>query len=91
MVQPATEEVIETSVSPTRSQMMIRSAKNEHWLVVGHETTDEAASGGRCIGDGVLLRVFASINGRRLTALIDSGASRCYMSPNTTAHCDLKL
>ena len=91
MVQPANEEVMETSVSPTRSQMMIRSAKNQHWLAVGHETTDEAASGGRCIGDGVLLRMSASINGRRLTALIDSGASRCYMSPNTAAQCDLKL
>ena len=90
-VQPATEEVMETSVSPTRSQMMIRSAKNQHWLAVGHETTDEAASVGRCIGDGVLLRVSANINGRRLTALIDSGASRCYMSPNTAAQCELKL
>ena len=33
----------------------------------------------------------ASVNGRQLTALINSGASRCYMNPNTIAHCDLRL
>ena len=90
-MQPANEEAMEISVSPAGSQRMIRSEKNQHWLAVGHETADEAASVGRCIGDGVLLRVPASINGRRLIALIDSGASRCYMSPNTAAHCDLQL
>ena len=81
---------METSVSQAGSQM-IRSEKNQHWLAVGHETTNEAASVGQCIGDGVLLRVFSSTNGRRLIALIDSGASRCYMSPNTAVHCELKL
>ena len=58
---------------------------------MGHETTDEVTSVGRCIRDGVLLHGPASINGRRLTALIDSGASRCYMSPNTAAQCNLRL
>ena len=78
-MQPANEERMKPNVSPAGSQMMIRSEKKQHWLAVGHETTDEAASVGRCIGDGVLLHVPASINGRRLTALIDSGASRFYM------------
>ena len=41
--------------------------------------------------DGVLLRVHVSVVGRQLMALIDSGASRCYMDPATATHCDLKL
>ena len=71
--------------------MMTRSETNQHWLAVGHETTKEAVSFGHCIRDGILLRVPASVNGRQLIALIDLGASRCLMSPNTAAHCDLKL
>ena len=90
-VQPATEKEKEFSVSPTDSSMMTRSEAEQHWLAVGHETTNEAVSVGRCIGDGILLRVPASVHGRKLIALIDSGASRCYMSPHTAAHCDLKL
>ena len=39
----------------------------------------------------MLLHVLASIIGRRFTALIDSGASQCYMSPVIAAHYDLKL
>ena len=90
-VQPANEEASESSVSPTGSDMMSRSEPTPHQLAVGHETTNEAANIGRCIGDGILLRVPASVNGRQLTALIDSGVSRCNMSPNAVTHCDLKL
>ena len=36
---------------------------------------------GRQITDGVLLKLIVSIAGRRLIALVDSGASRCYISP----------
>ena len=43
------------------------------------------------MGDEISLRVPASVNGRKLTALIDSGASKCYISPNTAIQCDLNL
>ena len=52
---------------------------------------NQAASIDRCVSDGVLFCVLARITGRQFTALIDSGASRCYMSPVTVAHCDLRL
>ena len=71
--------------------MMAISELNQHWLVVGHETTNEAANIGRCVDDGVLLCVRACVAGRLLTTLIDLGASRCYMNPTTATHCDLKL
>ena len=91
LVKPATEEEKEFSVSPTDSSLMPRSQTERHWLAVGHEMTKEAASVGRCVGDGILLRVPASVHARQLIALVDSGASRCYMSPNTATQCDLKL
>ena len=75
-MQPAKEEVSESG-----SNTMSRSEPNPYWLAVGHETTNEPASVGTCIGDGILLHVPTSVNGRQLTALIDSCASRCYMSP----------
>ena len=65
------KEVSESSISPTGSNMMSRSEPNPHWLEVGHEATNEAANVGRCIGDGILLHVFATVNGRQLMALID--------------------
>ena len=39
----------------------------------------------------MLSQVLASVNGRKLMTFIDSGALGCYMSPNTTTQCDLKL
>ena len=64
-----------SSASPIGSNMMSRSKPNPCWLAVGHKTTNEAASVGRCIGDGILLHVPTSVNGRQLTVLIDLGAS----------------
>ena len=90
-VQPAEEKVTETSMTPTGSDMMKRSNENQYWLAVSQESVNQAASIERCVSDGVLFRVPARITGRSFTALIDSGASRCYMSPGTAAHCDLKL
>ena len=68
MVQPVIGKEKESSVSPTGSTMMTG-------LQWGHETMQEAANVGRCIGDGILLRVLASVHGRQLTALVDSGTS----------------
>ena len=45
----------------------------------------------RAVTDGLLFKVTVSIAGRQRIGLIDSGASRCYMSPETAALCELKL
>ena len=90
-MQPTNEEQNESSMTPTNSTMMKRSQTTQNWLVVGHETTNEAANIGRCVDDGILLQVHASIAGRPLMALTDSGVFRCYMDPATIAHYDLKL
>ena len=47
------------------------------------------ASAGRKLKDGMLFRVAVSIAGRRVVALIDSGASQSYMAPETVALCEL--
>ena len=55
---------------------MLREAKaDQHWLAVGHDYLDEAASVGRSVSDGVLFKIVVGIFERELTALIDSGAS----------------
>ena len=45
----------------------------------------------RAVSDGILFKVAVSIAGRHRIGLIDSGASRCYMSPKTVALCELVL
>ena len=45
----------------------------------------------RVVSDGILFKVTVSTSGRKKIGLIDSGASRCYMSPETTMHCALDL
>ena len=53
----------------------------QSWIAVGDRSTDCASRTGRQITDGVLLKLTVSIAGQRLIALVDSGASRCYISP----------
>ena len=45
----------------------------------------------RAVVDGILFKVTVSISGQKKVGLIDLGASRCYMSPETTVHCELDL
>ena len=60
------------------------------WIVVGDQSTDYASRVRRQVTDGVLLKLTVSINGRQLIALIDSGALRCYMSPEAVTSLGLK-
>ena len=63
----------------------------QHWVAIGVEEKDtSSASAGRRIKDGMLFRVAVSIAGRRVIALIDSGASQSCMAPKTTALCELE-
>ena len=70
---------------------MREATADQHWLVVDNDYLDKAASVGRSVSDGVLFKVVVHISGRRLIALIDSGASRCYFAPETAATCELQL
>ena len=90
-MQPTMEKVTESSMTPADSAMIQRSNENLYWLAVSHEPMNQVASIDRCVSDGVLFRVPARITGRPFTALIDSGASRCYISLVTATHYDLHL
>ena len=57
-----------------------------HWIALGDEDHHhEETNAGRRVKDGILLRVAISMAGRRCVALIDSGASQSYISPETVA------
>ena len=44
----------------------------------------------RTVEDGLLMAVSARIYGRKIRALIDSGATRCFVSPACVTACGLK-
>ena len=71
--------------------MLREATADQHWLAVGHDYHDEAASVGRSVSDGVLFKIVVRISGRKLTALIDSGTSRCYIALEIVATCELHL
>ena len=61
-----------------------------HWVAVGYSDQEELASVDRKIKDGILFRVAISVAGRRCVALIDSGASQSYISPEIVTLCELQ-
>ena len=64
-----------SSVPPTGEELLREATADQHWLAVGHDYHDEAASVGRSVFNGVLFKIAVRISGRKLTVLIDSGAS----------------
>ena len=80
-----------SSVPPTGEDLLREAMADQHWLAMGHAYLDEAANVSRSVSDGMLFNIAIRIFGRRLTALIDSGASRCYITPETVAACELHL
>ena len=80
-----------SSVPPAGEELLKEATADQHWLAVGHDYHDEAASVGRSVSDGVLFKIAVNISGQKLTALIDSGASRCYIAPEIAATCELYL
>ena len=89
-MQAVTKEE-KSSVPPAGEELLKEATADQHWLAVGHDYHDEAASVGRSVSDGVLFKIAVNISGRKLTALIDSGASRCYIAPEIAATCELHL
>ena len=64
---------------------------DQHWLAIGAENSGISTSVERAVTNGILFKIAVSIAGRQRIGLIDSGASRCYMSPETAALCELAL
>ena len=59
------------------------------WVAVGSSTTDCAPKVGRSEDDGVLLKIKIQIQGKVYVALVDSGASRNYASPEAVVDWEL--
>ena len=72
-----------TGVHQAGGQHSTETPPPQPWIAVGDQSTDCASRVRRQVTDGVLLKLTVSIAGRQLIALVDSGASRCYMSPET--------
>ena len=78
-----------TSSHRAGEDVLQRAMAGRHWIALGDDYENEETNAGRKIKDGVLLRVAVSVAGRRCVALIDSGASQSYCSPETVALCEI--
>ena len=80
-----------TRTHPPGEELIDKAMATQHWVAIGEEDPNTMkASAGRKIVDGMLFRVAVSIAGRRVIALIDSGASQSYMAPETASLCELE-
>ena len=62
----------------------------QHWIAIGDEAQEEQmTNAGRRVHDGILFRVAVSVAGRRLVALVDSGASQSYILPDAVSLCEI--
>ena len=87
--QPVNEEQGEASVRPTGGQSSGKETPTQPWVAVGSSTTDCAPKVGRSEDDGVLLKIKIQIQGKVYVALVDSGASRNYASPEAVVDWEL--
>ena len=88
--QPA-NLVQDTSAHLTSADYMQKIMADQHWLAIGAEYLGIISSVDRAVTDGVLFKVAVNVAGRQQVGLIDLGASRCYMSPETATLCELHL
>ena len=90
-MQPADQKDEETSDHRTGEAMLQKAMAGQQWVALGDlEESDEKIIAGRKVKDGILFCVAVSVAGRELIALIDSGASQCYISPDAVALCELE-
>ena len=87
--QPVNEEQGEASDRPTGGQSSSNEAPTQPWVAVGSSTTDCAPKVGRSEDDGVLFKIKIQIQGKVYVALVDSGASRNYASPEAVVDWEL--
>ena len=88
--QPINEEQGEASVpSHWWTIQQVRQTPTQPWVAVGSSTTDCAPKVGRSEDDGILLKIKIQIQGKVYVALVDSGASRNYASPEAVVDWEL--
>ena len=91
LMQPATTIEERDSNHQTSKYILQEAMAGQHWAAQGDtEESEEKTNAGRRVKDGILFRVTLSVAGRNLVALIDSGASQCYISPDAVAICELE-
>ena len=88
-VQPTTTQG-EAGVRQASGTSTSERQPRQSWIAVGARSTNCASRNARSVTDGVLLKLAVSIAGRELVALIDSGASRCYISPEAVSNLGLQ-
>ena len=59
-------------------------------VAIRDKEAQEKTNVDRMIKDGVFFHVAVSVAGRKLFALIDSGASQSYMAPEAVALCEVE-
>ena len=86
-----TQATEESQPHPLGEDLIAKAMAGQHWVAIGDYTEEQQAkaSVGRRVVDGILFRVAVSLNGRRVVALIDSGASQSYVAPETVTLCEL--
>ena len=68
----------------TGKYILQKAIADQHWVALGDiQDHEEKTHVGRRVKDGVLFQVVVSVAGKRCVALIDSGASKSYISPET--------
>ena len=82
------EEIGKANERPVGGQSS-EKAPTQPWVAVGSSTTDCAPKVGRAEDDGLLLKIKIQIQGRTYVALVDSGASRNYASPEAVEYWEL--
>ena len=90
LLQLATGEDKKVRNHPTDQKILEKAMAGRHWVAIGDEDEDQAkASVGRNVCNGMLFKVAVLLNGRRCIALIDSGASQSYVSPELATLAEL--
>ena len=80
-MQPVIVQQGETNDRHIGGQSNGMKAPTQPWVAVGSSTIDCAPKIGRTEDDGILFKIKIQIQGKAYVALIDSGASRSYASP----------
>ena len=75
----------------TGEDMLQKAMVGQHCVALEDvEYHEEKTIIGRRVKDGVLFQVAVSVAGKRCVVLIDSGASKSYISPETVTLCEVE-
>ena len=79
---PLTKTAAKVQCSSQSEQRAQDRNAAQQWVAVDPQDPPTAPSTQRSQEDGILLIVPAQLYGHKVRALVDSGATRCYMSPD---------